>query len=301
MKAALIGYGYWGKIIEKYICDSTYFDLAAVCSPELDNNGIYTKDLEKLMYDPQLEAVFICTPVSTHFDICKKFLESGKHIFCEKPTVKTLEQFQILKNLAVKTHRILYTDYIYTVSPSIQKMKSLLKKIGNIQVISGEIRQFGRFYEEDDVFEVLGIHLLSVAAFFLNSISVHTIQYDPWDKASPCLSGRIEIRFDNGTIADLACSSIYPDKIRRIVVQGTKGILIFDMYGKQTLRYFPYSRQAHFCVPEQEESWQFDEGNNLQRAIKQFGALCDGEIDPTNLVLSECVIKLLDRRKEFVI
>ena len=74
MKAALIGYGYWGKIIEKYICDSTYFDLAAVCSPELDNNGIYTKDLEKLMYDPQLEAVFICTPVSTHFDICKKFL-----------------------------------------------------------------------------------------------------------------------------------------------------------------------------------------------------------------------------------
>lgn len=84
-------------------------------------------------------------------------------------------------------------------------------------------------------------------------------------------------------------------------MQGTKGILIFDMYGKHTLRYFPYSRQAHFCVPEKEESWQFDEGNNLQRAIKQFGALCNGETDPANLVLSECVIKLLDRRKEFVI
>lgn len=107
MKAALIGYGYWGKIIEKYICDSTYFDLAAVCSPELDNNGIYTKDLEKLMYDPQLEAVFICTPVSTHFDICKKFLESGKHIFCEKPTVKTLCIVYIKDPQLVLTGRIL--------------------------------------------------------------------------------------------------------------------------------------------------------------------------------------------------
>ena len=162
-------------------------------------------------------------------------------------------------------------------------------------------RQFGRFYDEDDVFEVLGIHLLSVAAFFLNSISVQTIRYDLWDKGSPCLSGRIEIRFDNGTIADLVCSSVYPDKIRRIVVQGTKGTLIFDMYGKHTLRYISYSRQSHICVPEKEESWQFDERNNLQRAIEQFGVLCNGDTDPSNLDLSGYVIELLDRRKEFII
>lgn len=298
MKAALIGYGYWGRIVERYIRDSAYFELTTICSAELEKHGIYTNDLTQVFQDPQIEAAFVCTPISTHFDICKKLLEAGKHVFCEKPTVKTPEEFQILKKMALDTKRILYTDYIYTVSPSLQKMKELLSEIGRIQNITGEIRQFGRFYEKDDVFEVLGIHLLSVVAFFVDSYPIQMIRYCNWDCETPLLSGKIEIQFDNGVTADLVCSCIYPDKIRRIVVQGTEGTLIFDMYGQNTIRYIPYKKQFHTYVMEEEKAWRFDEANNLVRTIAQFASFCASKMDRSNLDLSERVIEMLGSKKE---
>ncbi|MFE5876235.1 Gfo/Idh/MocA family oxidoreductase [Rhodococcus sp. NPDC056506] len=50
----------------------------------------YTDALE-LIADPNVEAVLISTPASTHTDLVVAAAEAGKHVFCEKPMALTLE------------------------------------------------------------------------------------------------------------------------------------------------------------------------------------------------------------------
>lgn len=50
----------------------------------------YTDALE-LIADPNVEAVLISTPASTHTELVVAAAEAGKHVFCEKPMALTLE------------------------------------------------------------------------------------------------------------------------------------------------------------------------------------------------------------------
>ena len=74
MKVALIGYGYWGKIIRSYIEQDDNFELVKICTLEKEQkqDHFYVNDLDEITENPNIEAAFICTPVSTHFSICKK-------------------------------------------------------------------------------------------------------------------------------------------------------------------------------------------------------------------------------------
>lgn len=176
MRAALIGYGYWGKIIRKYIDENCNFDLLCIYTKNPDpeerkkSELVFTQSLEAVLYDYQIEAAFVCTPIETHYEICKTLLLSGIYVFCEKPTVRRQEEFDILTRIAESRHKILYTDYIYLLSPSIKKMKEIIPLIGDINAIEGEISQFGNFYPDDTVFEVLGVHLLSVLVYLVPDI-----------------------------------------------------------------------------------------------------------------------------------
>ena len=172
MRVALIGYGYWGRILRRYLDADPRIRLARICSRDIQPDGLYTDDLEEVRLDEGIEALFICTPIDTHLAICERGLRAGKHIFCEKPTTKGWGQFQVLEQLAAENGRVLYTDYIYTVSPSIQKMRELLGRCGKIRLVRGGIGQFGAFYPGDSIYEVIGVHLFSILPYLFGDVAV---------------------------------------------------------------------------------------------------------------------------------
>ncbi|MEE8436933.1 MAG: inositol 2-dehydrogenase [Candidatus Neomarinimicrobiota bacterium] len=47
--------------------------------------AVLSQDMDVILNDPQIEAVVIATPSSTHVDIICAAAKAGKHIFCEKP------------------------------------------------------------------------------------------------------------------------------------------------------------------------------------------------------------------------
>jgi myo-inositol 2-dehydrogenase/D-chiro-inositol 1-dehydrogenase len=51
----------------------------------------------------ECDAVYICTPNTTHVDIATQVLDAGKHVFCEKPFALTLESATRLRNRAVRS------------------------------------------------------------------------------------------------------------------------------------------------------------------------------------------------------
>src|SRR5207244_2599864 len=60
-----------------------------------------TTDVNTIFEDASIDAVYVSTPVSTHFQLVKRALESGKHVLVEKPLATTVEQAEALAALAL--------------------------------------------------------------------------------------------------------------------------------------------------------------------------------------------------------
>ncbi|MCS6773273.1 MAG: inositol 2-dehydrogenase [Anaerolineae bacterium] len=64
---------------------------AACACAEQHNIPIVSTEPERLIADPNLDAVLICSPTDTHAAYIELAAQAGKHIFCEKPIALTLE------------------------------------------------------------------------------------------------------------------------------------------------------------------------------------------------------------------
>jgi predicted dehydrogenase len=186
-KCALIGDGYWGNILKKYI--SEFFELVFIADSRTDLNILWK--------DTTIPIVIIATPMETHSTIVNDALVHGKHVFVEKPLSFRIDTAEHLKSLANTMNVALVTDYIYTFSPSIQYILDNYHTIGNINFIEMVIRQFGKF-RFIDVFWTLASHLLAVLDMFTD-ISQETFEFrDEIYYGGVCTSGLI--LSDNATI-----------------------------------------------------------------------------------------------------
>ena len=89
----LIGLGRIGKMHAKNIFQNLpFFNLKSIADP--DPNTDFTQNLEdvvisdnidNVLSDKKIEAVIVCSPTPTHYDIIKKCAAQKKHVFCEKP------------------------------------------------------------------------------------------------------------------------------------------------------------------------------------------------------------------------
>ena len=95
---------------------------------------------EKLLEDPEVEAVYIPLPNTLHFEWVKKALEHGKHVLCEKPLVPTAAQASELFRIADENHVYLMEAFAYLHSPWVAAIKEELSRgtIGDIRYIESQ-------------------------------------------------------------------------------------------------------------------------------------------------------------------
>jgi predicted dehydrogenase len=108
VKTAVIGCGaisdiYLSNMINKYAT----LDVLACCASHRENAekkaaqfGIRPASTDEILADPEVELIVILTPPSTHYDLVKKALLAGKHVYTEKPFSLKLEQAEELLALA---------------------------------------------------------------------------------------------------------------------------------------------------------------------------------------------------------
>src|SRR5208337_4938100 len=111
LNMGVIGYGYWGPNIVRNFSSVDGIQVVAVCdrSPDMLKKAKKAYPALEVSTDPGsilestgIDAVAVITPVFTHFDLAKKALEHGKHVFVEKPFTLTVEQAEELVQLADK-------------------------------------------------------------------------------------------------------------------------------------------------------------------------------------------------------
>lgn len=84
----IIGFGKMGQIRYETICQNGHARVVAIADPREDLRlpGIcYLVKAEELIANPEVQAIFICTPNYLNKSLTMSALKAGKHVFCEKP------------------------------------------------------------------------------------------------------------------------------------------------------------------------------------------------------------------------
>src|SRR5215204_4537150 len=111
-----IGCGYWGpNLLRNFSAQQDcWVKFVAEINPERQAYvranfplSEVTTSLDTVLNDPEIDAVIVATPASSHHALTKQVLESGKHAFVEKPLATSTKQADELVKLAESSGKTL--------------------------------------------------------------------------------------------------------------------------------------------------------------------------------------------------
>jgi len=249
-RIGVVGLGYWGPNVARNVAAHHRAELAWLCDRDphaLAGSAIRypqahpTTSYEELLEDPDLDAVAISTPVSTHHELAVAALEAGKHVLVEKPlAASSLEAADLIK-LAADQSLVLLPGHTFLYSPPVVKVKELLDagELGEIYFISLSRVNLGLHQPDVSVVWDLAPHDLSILSYWLGGMPQEVAAFtrscvlpDTPDVAF------INLRFETGTIAHLELSWLSPVKLRRTSIVGSEKMVVYDDTSNEPIRIF---------------------------------------------------------------
>jgi len=108
-------------------------------------------DYRKILDDPAVDAVHVCTPNALHFPMVRDALQAGKHVISEKPLATSVEEARQLVALAAQSKRRNCTCHNLRFYPMVQHMRRMREAgdLGEILVVQGTYSQDWLLYDTD--------------------------------------------------------------------------------------------------------------------------------------------------------
>jgi predicted dehydrogenase len=239
INVGVIGYGYWGpNIIRNFSnADGARVVAAADKKPEaLDKIKKMYPDIrcstsaDDVITAPDIDCVAVVTPVSGHYPLSKKVLESGKHLFVEKPFTATVAQAEELVNLAEQKNLLIMVDHTFLFTGAVRKMKELIddKVLGTIYYYDSTRINLGLFQHDVNVVWDLAPHDFSIMHYLIPETPeaiVATGQSHVYDKENVAY---ITVYCTNKMIAHFNVNWMSPVKVRNTLIGGEKKMLVWD-------------------------------------------------------------------------
>ncbi|MBI3103863.1 Gfo/Idh/MocA family oxidoreductase [Candidatus Daviesbacteria bacterium] len=240
LNCALIGYGYWGPNIARSLARIKNVNLSIICDKDKEKlesakllypQVLITDDLDKVLENSKVDAVIIATPASSHFTLASKALKKDKHILIEKPiTINTIEA-QILIELNKKLKKIVMAGHTFEYNPTVLKMKEIIENdsFGKVYYIYSTRVNLGQIRGDVNALWNLAPHDVSILNFLLGIYPDEVMA----SGASFLQKGIDDVvfvilRYSNNVLAKIHVSWLDPAKERKMIVVGSKKMLVFD-------------------------------------------------------------------------
>ena len=226
-----------------------------------------TISLEDALADPSVDAVVIATPASTHASIALAAMRAGKHVLCEKPLARTVDECRDMIAAATRYNRVLMTGHVYLFHPVVQEMKQLIAagSIGRPQYCSAERTNWGPVRTDVDAAWDLAAHEISIFNFFFDLVPT-----------SVSATGRVILRegihdvvaltltYPNGVMASVFVSWLNHKKVRLISVVGETRLLCFDDMAPRKL-----------AMHSHDPAWSSEPGDDIAGAAIKYEPLLE--------------------------
>jgi predicted dehydrogenase len=239
VNVGVIGYGYWGPNIVRNFSRSERANVLSVCDIDRDNlkkaKRDYpfietTSDVNDVISSTKINAVAVITPVSTHFELAKKALNNGKHVFVEKPFTSTISEAEQLIELAQKKNRMIMVDHTFLFTGAVRKLKELVEKkvIGDILYYDSMRVNLGLFQHDVNVIWDLAPHDFSIMDYLVDEKPAALTANGKAHINGMEDVAYVTVYFSNTTIAHFNVNWLSPVKVRTTLIGGMKKMLVWN-------------------------------------------------------------------------
>jgi predicted dehydrogenase len=253
---AVVGLGYWGPNLLRVLVDDVGVVVRWIC--DLDDRlerfrrrypfVQATPDITDVFADPAVDAVFLVTPVFTHFDLAAESLRASKHTFVEKPLAPTPALAEELVARGRAQERILMCGHTFIYSPPVRALRRMLEErvLGDVYFISSSRVNLGLHQRDVSVVWDLGPHDFSIVMYWLGERPA-TIRAVGRDSIVPGITdvAFVAMTFPSGIVANVELSWLAPGELRRTVVVGSEKMAVYDDGTTEPIRLFDHGVVYH--------------------------------------------------------
>ncbi|MDH4101327.1 MAG: Gfo/Idh/MocA family oxidoreductase, partial [Nitrospirota bacterium] len=290
----LVGLGYWGKNIMRNLHElgvlHTACDSSAATIEERRRqfpDVRYTISFEDLLADSEIKAVAIAAPAAMHYDLIKRALLAGKDVFVEKPLALTVKEGEELVALAEGERKILMVGHILQYHPAVIKLKNMIAsgELGRVEYIYSNRLNIGKLRTEENILWSFAPHDISIVLMLLGEEPVKvTATGGAYLSKGIYDTTLTSMEFRNGVKGHIFVSWLHPYKEQKLVVVGSKAMVVFDDGSKEKLSLYPHTIE-----------WKDGKIPVAQKVDHQAIPLDNGE--PLKAELSHFVECVLERKR----
>jgi len=241
----VVGTGGWGKNHVRVFNELQ--SLGAVCDMDRERAEKYAKSyhvpgytsLQEMLRKEKLDAVTICTPASTHFEIASKVLEAGLNVFVEKPMTTTVKDGEALIDAAKKANRTVTVGFIERFNPPITELKKMIQegKMGELILLEfHRENKRGANITDVGIVKDASVHDIDTACWLFGEqpksvfarVGAHFAPLENEDFAA------ILLGFSGQKTAFIVTNWITPSRVRTLSAVFSGGVVDVDFVSQQT-------------------------------------------------------------------
>lgn len=236
-----IGVGYWGPNLLRNLNSNDGCNVKVVADLSKDRrefveksypNVFVTEDVNNIFNDQDIDAVIISTPASTHYELAIRSLNSNKHILVEKPMATTSEEVKHIKELSSKKELVAMVGHTFLYNSAVRCVKSIIDsgEIGNVRYIYSQRLNLGRIRNDIDALWNLAPHDISIIQYLLDEIEPISVSRSGQSYVQDGIDDVVflNLAYPNKVIANIHVSWLDPQKTRKMVIVGSKKMIIYD-------------------------------------------------------------------------
>ena len=241
LNIAQIGVGYWGPNLLRNLVANKKCHVSRVADLSEERRdyvgGLYpavetTDDVDRIISDPDIDAVVIATPVATHHDLSLRALAAGKHILVEKPMARSVAEVEQIGKAAAAKNLVAMVGHTFLFNAAVRYVKDLIDsgQLGDIRYIYSQRLNLGRIRSDVDALWNFAPHDISIIQYWLGdpppqSVVRRGIAYIQDDVEDVVF---LNIMYPDKVMANIHVSWLDPHRVRSMTIVGSKKMVIYD-------------------------------------------------------------------------
>ncbi|HSL56893.1 MAG TPA: Gfo/Idh/MocA family oxidoreductase [Acidimicrobiales bacterium] len=235
VRIAVVGIGYWGSKHLRVLSSLPEVTEVVCVDPRLPGPSWPTglrwfTELGSAL--PEVDAVVISTPPTSHAAVALEAIAAGKHVLVEKPFTTTVADGRALIRAARDAGVVLMVGHTYVHNSVVRQLRALIaeRELGDLFYLDSARLNLGLYRPDVSVVWDLAAHDVAIMNYLLDDVP-DVVAARAGHAANP--------RFDDiaylwlefhrtKVVASIHVSWLDPCKVRRLTVVGSEAMAVFD-------------------------------------------------------------------------
>lgn len=291
-----IGCGYWGPNLLRNLdgAEGCRVKWVAEKSPERRDyvTSRYpeisvTEDAGDIIGDADVDAVVVATPAESHFALASDALKAGKHVLVEKPLTLDVAEADRLIEVAEDKGLILAVGHTYLYNDALSILAQEIDQgaLGKIFYFDMHRTNLGIARTDVNAWWNLAPHDVSI----LLRLRGNQLPKDVTARGDDFIQKGIEdtvfarLAWEDGVVAHIHVSWLSPDKVRRMIVVGSRKMAVLDELAPNPVSIYD---KGIDLMPDESLRRDYDDFSGTQ-LVHRIGKVAHPDISSSEPLASE--------------